>query len=141
MAIHQRQDSVPSMTKTPVISPLKAGIRGPARRELVNEIIDNLAAAWQEFGPGVLKHLARTDQAAFAKIAVSVLPKDVLVSVQERIPGGLDPQDWALMLRVLDLIKQNVPIDANAGPQEVFGVIEEALRIHFAKKQTELIEG
>jgi len=27
------------------------------------------------------------------------------------------------------------------GPQEVFGVIEEALRIHFAKKQPELIEG
>jgi len=33
------------------------------------------------------------------------------------------------------------PLEANAGPQEVFGVIEDALRIHFAKKQTELIEG
>jgi len=45
------------------------------------------------------------------------------------------------MLHVLDLIKQNVPLEANAGPQEVFSVIEEALRIHFAKKQPGLIEG
>ena len=46
------------------------------------------------------------------------------------------------MLRVLDTIKQNVPLEANAGPAEVFGVIEDALRIHFAKNKTEiLIEG
>jgi hypothetical protein len=45
------------------------------------------------------------------------------------------------MLRVLDTNKQNVPLEANAEPQEVFSVIEEALRIHFAKKQPELIEG
>ena len=70
------------MTKTPVIAPLRAGIRGPARRELVDDIIDNLAVS----------------------------------------------QDWALMLRVLDTIKANVPLEANAGPQEVFSVIEEALR-------------
>jgi len=37
------------------------------------------------------------------------------------------------MLRVLDLIKANVPADANASPSEVFGVIEEALRARYAK--------
>jgi hypothetical protein len=43
---------------------------------------------------------------------------------------------------VLELIKENVPIEANAGPQEVFSVIEDALRLHFAKSKTEiLIEG
>jgi hypothetical protein len=52
---------------------------------------------------------------------------------EQRVPGGLDPKDWELMLRVLDLIKQNVPIDVNAGPQEVFCVIEAALRAHYAK--------
>ena len=109
-------------------------------RGLVN-IIENLAASWKQYGPNVLDYLAKTDQVAYAKLAVSILPKDVLVSVQERIPGGLDPQDWALMLRVLDTIKQNVPLEANAGPHEVFSVIEEALRIHFAKKQPGLIEG
>jgi len=42
---------------------------------------------------------------------------------------------------VLDTIKQNVPLEVNARPAEVFGVIEDALRAHFAKNQTELIEG
>src|SRR5262245_5769717 len=129
------------MTKTPVINPLKAGVRGPARQDLVREIVDNLAVSWKQYGPNVLDYLAKNDQVAYAKLAVSILPKDVLVSVQERVPGGLDAQDWALMLRVLDTIKQNVPLEANAGPAEVFGVIEEALRIHFAREQPELIEG
>jgi len=141
LATHQHQDGSAGMTKTPVIAPLKAGVRGPARRELVDDIIENLAASWKQYGPNVLDYLAKTDQVAYAKLAVSILPKDILVSVQERIPGGLDPQDWALMLRVLDTIKANVPLEANAGPAEVFGVIEEALRIHFAREQPELIEG
>ena len=46
-------------------------------------------------------------------------------------PGGLDVEDWALMVRVFDLIKANAPADAGAG--EVFGVIEEALRARYAK--------
>ena len=107
----------------------------------VDDIIENRAASWKQYGPNVLDYLAKTDQVAYAKLAVSILPRDVLVQVDQRIPGGLDPQDWALMLRVLDLVKQNVPLEANAGPQEVFSVIEDALRIHFAKKQSELIEG
>jgi len=49
------------------------------------------------------------------------------------LPGGLEPDDWALMRRVLDLIKANVPTDSNAGPGEVFDVIENALRAHYAK--------
>ena len=38
-------------------------------------------------------------------------------------PGAV----WALLLRVLDLIKQSVPADANAEPADVFGVIETSL--------------
>ena len=83
----------------------------------------------------MLDYLAKTEQATYAKLAIAILPKEALVQVEQRLPGGLDPQD-----RVLDTIKQNVPLEANAGPQKVFSVIEEALRIHFAKKQPELIE-
>ena len=45
--------------------------------------------------------------------------------------GGLNVEDWALMVRVLDLIKANAPADA--APGEVIGVIEEALRVRYAK--------
>jgi hypothetical protein len=69
----------------------------------------------------------------FLALAFGILPRDVLIEVvEQRRPGGLDANDWAVVLRVLDLIKAYVPADANAGPGEVFGVIEEALRAHYA---------
>ena len=72
------------------------------------------------------------DVTKFVQLAYSTLPRDVLVTVENRsLPGGLEPDDWALMRRVLDLIKANV--DSNAGPGEVFDVIETALRAHYAK--------
>jgi len=55
-----------------------------------------------------------------------------LVSVEQTIPGGLDPADWGLLPRVLDLIKSVAPVEVM--PSEVFGLIENALRAHFAKR-------
>jgi hypothetical protein len=52
----------------------------------------------------------------------------VLVSVEQATPGGLDAEDWQLMLRVLDIVKQCVPAEGNASAAEVFTVIEQALR-------------
>jgi hypothetical protein len=48
--------------------------------------------------------LAKNDQAKYAQLAIGNLPRDVLVSVEQRVPGGLSVEDWGLMLRVLDLI-------------------------------------
>jgi len=45
----------------------------------------------------------------FAKLAIANLPKDILVSVDQRIPGGLDLEEWALLRRVLGLIKKSAP--------------------------------
>jgi hypothetical protein len=45
--------------------------------------------------------------------------------------SGLDPQDWALLVRVLDLVKACAP--EGASPSELFTTIEEALRAHYAK--------
>jgi hypothetical protein len=52
-------------------------------------------------------------------------------SLRNASPGGLNVEDWALMVRVLDLIKANATADA--GPGEVVRVIEEALRARYAK--------
>lgn len=77
------------------------------------------------------KHPYAADAAA--SLGVAILPRDVLVSVEQTMPGGLDPQDWGLLLQVLDLIKANVPADANASPGEVFAIIESTLRERYAK--------
>jgi len=57
----------------------------------------------------------------------------VLVSVEQRTPGGLSAEDWVLLTQVLDLIRGAIPSGSNAPPAEVFGVIETALRAHFAR--------
>jgi hypothetical protein len=66
-------------------------------------------------------------------MAYSTLPKDILVSVEQRTPGGLSAEDWVLLTQVLDLIRGAIPSGSNAPPAEVFGVIETALRAHFAR--------
>ena len=36
-----------------------------------------------------------------------LLPRDVFISVEQRTPGNLDPDEWAILRRVIDLIQAN----------------------------------
>ena len=89
---------------------------------------------WEAHGASVLERLAVTDSGKLAKIAYGLLPRDVLISVEQRKPGNLDPDEWAILRRVIDLIQ------VNAGGKElgpVLETIENALRADQAK----MIEG
>jgi hypothetical protein len=69
------------------------------------------------------------------KMAYATLPRDVLVSIEQKtIPGGLEPDDWAVLMQVLATIKGAIPPGSNAPPAKVFSVIETALRSHFARE-------
>jgi hypothetical protein len=57
----------------------------------------------------------------------------ILVSVEQSLPGGQGHDDWQLLMRVLDIIRAAIPGGSNPDPGEVFGVIETALRSHYAK--------
>lgn len=87
-----------------------------------------------QYGPGILTKMAMREPGQLARLAYATLPKDILVSVEQRIPGGLSADDWALLQSVLDLIRSAVPPGSNAPPAEVLGVVETALRAHFAKE-------
>ena len=91
-----------------------------------------MTEAWTEHGADCLRILAKEDPGKFAQLGLAILPRDILVSVEQTLPGGLDPADWGLLLRVLDLIKTVAPVDA--APGEVFGLIEQALKAHYAKR-------
>jgi len=67
-------------------------------------------------------------------LAYATLPKDVLLSVEQRIPGGLSTEDWALLMEVLNLLRWVMPAGSKALPSETFKVIEDALRAHYAKQ-------
>jgi hypothetical protein len=54
----------------------------------------------------VLELLARTEPAKLATIAYGLLPKDVFVRVEDqRAPGNLEPEAFAALRRVLDIIQ------------------------------------
>src|SRR5258707_3102069 len=71
-----------------------------------------------------------TDPGKLAQIAYGLLPRDVFISVEQRTPGNLDPDEWAILRRVIDLIQQNAK-GAELGP--VLETIEQALRSDQAK--------
>jgi hypothetical protein len=82
----------------------------------------------------VFRFVAMRDPSRLAQLAYSTLPKDVLISIEQKaIPGGLDPADWAVLMRVLDTIKGAIPPGSNSPPAEILNVIETALRAHFAR--------
>jgi hypothetical protein len=110
------------------------GKNGSGRALLSKKLIEDIAETWQAEGAGILRILAKEEPAKLAQLAFGILPKDVLVSVEQRAPGGLSVEDWATLTRLLDMLKACVP--AGAGPSEVFNVIEDALRSHYATNVT-----
>ena len=81
----------------------------------------------------VLQRLAITDPGKLAQIAYRLVPRDVFISVEQRTPRNLDPDGWAILRRVIHLIKQNAN-GADLGP--VLETIENAL----LADQTKMIE-
>ena len=109
-----------------------------SRHKITEAIIQDISGAWQTHGPQVLDRLAVEDPATFAKLAVGLVPKDVLLSINARLPGGMDPDDWQLVTEVMGAIKQSIP-DANTRqPGEVLEHTLAALRSYSAKP---VIEG
>lgn len=114
--------------------PVSLGRPRGARTRLSDKLLNELAEKFEQHGAAAMDVVAKRMPEKFLALAFGILPRDVLIEVvEQRRPGGLDAAEWELMLRVLDLIKANVPADANASPSEVFGVIEEALRARYAK--------
>ena len=54
----------------------------------------------------------------------------MFISVEQRTPGNLNPDEWAILRRVIDLIQVNAK-GAELGP--VLRTIEDALRADQAK--------
>ena len=57
----------------------------------------------QKISERLLQDLAEVRK--LATIAYGLLPKDVFISVEQKTPGNLEPEAWAALRRVLDLIQ------------------------------------
>jgi hypothetical protein len=94
------------MTTNAVANFANRGGRPPGQRNrLSNKLITDLSDIWHQHGPGILQKMVMRDPTQLARLAYATLPKDILVSVEQRIPGGLSAEDWGLLQEVLNMIR------------------------------------
>jgi hypothetical protein len=66
-------------------------------------------------------------------------PPRQLVYHRPEMPGDLSPQDWSILLEVLELLKRTLPTNDERPPEEVFRVLREALLAHFREHPAEVV--
>lgn len=104
-----------------------------SRNKLSEAVIQDIAADWAIGGAETIARVRLTDPATYFRVVASILPKDVLVNVQQTTPGNLDPSEWAVMVELVRLIKASAPEGSQALPSDIVPAIEETVRVHFAK--------
>jgi hypothetical protein len=106
--------------------------RPTARSRLTERFIADISDTWAEHGAAILKRMAVKEGTRFADLCSRLIPRDVQLTLQQRLPGGLEPDDWQSMLELLSAIKSQLPDDKRQ-PGEIAQLVGEALRLHNAK--------
>jgi hypothetical protein len=101
-----------------------------ARSRLSEAVLADVAADWAIGGAETIARVRATDPAVYFRVIASILPKDVLLSVQQAVPGNLDADSYAALRSLLDVIQRT---GIEGGPQQVFEMIEHDLRARVAK--------
>jgi hypothetical protein len=123
------QKSRPAHLWKPGQSGNPAGRPLSARSRISEKLLADLADIWAEHGKSVLERLAKDDPGKLAQIAYGLLPRDVFISVEQKAPGNLDPDSYAALRSLLNVIEQ---CGAIGEPLRVFEMIEEDLRARMA---------
>jgi hypothetical protein len=77
--------------------------------------------------------MATTEPMRFAELCARLIPKDVQLSIEQRLPGGLDAADWQVALEAIQAIKEAIPDANDRQPGEVMTFVRDAIRAHSAK--------
>jgi len=101
-----------------------------ARARISEKLLADLADVWEEHGLSVLQRLAITDAGKLAQMLTGCCREASSSASSREPPGNLDPDEWTILRRVIDLIQQNAK-GAELGP--VLQTIEDALRADQAK--------
>ena len=67
-------------------------------------MIQDIAADWAVGGAETIARVRMTDPATYFRVVASILPKDVLVNVQQQTPGNLEPDEWRVLVDLVRLI-------------------------------------
>ena len=90
------------------------------------------ASSWAQHGPVVLEHMAKTEPARYAEFCGRLVPKDVSISIGQRLPGNLEPEDWEMVVEVMSAIKASIPDAGSLQPGQVMQHVLDVLRAHDA---------
>jgi hypothetical protein len=108
-----------------------------ARNKFSELFVRDVAATWAKHGSNILEKMAVDEPARFAELCGRLIPRDVQLTVSQRVPGGLEADDWAIALEVFQAVRAGLPQADKQQPGEVMNFVLNAIRSHDAK----LIEG
>ena len=78
-------------------------------------------------------YTAEKQPAVFFATCARLLPNDVRVTVEQSLPGGLGPENWALLQEVIQAVRLALPDVADRSPDAVLEHVLGALRQAEAK--------
>jgi hypothetical protein len=65
-----------------------------------------MRAHWAKHGPEAMQRTLKENPGVYFRTMASIIPKDVAVTVaDQRVPGNLEPEAFAALRRVLDIIQ------------------------------------
>jgi hypothetical protein len=107
-----------------------------SRQKIAERLIADIADLWERRGATILEHLANEQPEVVARIAYGLLPRENMVSVEARLPGNLNPSQWAALSRLLAVI--DTAGAADVAPETISEWLVEDLRARLAKPVVEL---
>jgi len=109
----------------------RAGRPVGSRQRIAEALLRDIAEVWEAAGRDVLVRLANEDPGKLAQIAYGLIPCELAVSVEQRIPGSLSPEQWQTLRGVLDAVEAAGA--SGVSPETVSEWIVEDLRARMAK--------
>jgi len=104
-----------------------------SRNKFSDQFYRDLAATWEGLGAEAMQKCALTEPAKFVAICASLIPKDVSVTLSARLPGGLEPEDWNVLLGVVGAIRESLPAQESQDTTKVLQFVSDAINSHSAK--------
>jgi hypothetical protein len=93
----------------------------------------DLAETWEELGAEAMRKAALCEPAKFVAICASLIPKDVQLTLQTRLPGNLSPEEYDTLIGVLSAVREALPEADRRNPADAMQFVLDAIRSHGAK--------
>jgi hypothetical protein len=117
-------------------SPNPKGRPWESRNRLHDSVVATVVELWDAGGKESLAQLMVDDPATYHKLTFGLLPKEAKLTVEQRIPGNLSPDEWAAVTLAMNAIQRAGA--AGVSPEVIGEWIETDLRARLATPLVEL---